>query len=63
VAKGRLRQTLRNVGFVVVELIHVRAPYSRRAELDVGSGQALKMPHGLAIAAGALTCMGYTWLR
>jgi prepilin peptidase CpaA len=63
VAKGRLRQTLWNVGFIVIELIHLRAPYLRRAELDVRSGQALKMPHGFAIAAGVLTCIGYACLQ
>src|SRR5262249_9384245 len=63
VAKGRLRQTLWNVGFIVTELMRLRAPYFRRPELDVRSGQALKTPHGLAIAVGVLTSIGYTWLR
>ena len=34
-AKGRLRKTLWNVGFLLFELMHFRAPYYRRSELDV----------------------------
>jgi prepilin peptidase CpaA len=42
-----------NVGHIVKELAHFRAPYKSNAALDVASPKALTMPHGVAIAAGA----------
>jgi prepilin peptidase CpaA len=50
--KRRLRETLRNAFFIVGELVQFRAPYKRRSDLDVKDGRSLKMPHGVAIAAG-----------
>jgi len=55
--KGRFRQTLWNVGYLTVELLHFRRPYYKHPELDVKSGHALKLPHGVAIAAGVAACM------
>jgi prepilin peptidase CpaA len=52
IIKRRLRQTLWNAFFIVDELAHFRAPYKRRADLDVKDERSLKMPHGVAIAAG-----------
>ncbi|MEO8663100.1 MAG: A24 family peptidase [Bryobacteraceae bacterium] len=54
VLKGRLRQGLWNVGFIFTELSHFRAPYMTREELDVKSSKALRLPHGVTIAAGTL---------
>jgi len=51
VAKGRVRQTLWNVGYILGELVHFRPPYFRRSSLDVRDPGALTMPHGIAIAA------------
>jgi prepilin peptidase CpaA len=56
-AKGRLRQTLWNIGYLTMELIHFRPPYYKHPELDVKSGRALKMPHGVAIAVGVAACV------
>jgi prepilin peptidase CpaA len=56
-AKGRFRQTLWNIGYLILELIHFRPPYYKHPELDVKSGHALKMPHGVAIAAGVTACL------
>jgi prepilin peptidase CpaA len=52
VAKGRVKQTLWNVFFIVDELIHLRPPHHKRSDLDVKDSRSLKMPHGVAIAAG-----------
>jgi prepilin peptidase CpaA len=52
IIKRRLRETLWNAFFIVGELAHFRAPYKRRSDLDVKDGRSLKMPHGVAIAAG-----------
>lgn len=59
VRKGRVKETLRNTLFIVGELVHLRAPYERRKELDVKDPRALKMPHGVAIAAGAMVCVWF----
>jgi prepilin peptidase CpaA len=56
-ATGRLRQTVWNMAYIVMELMHFRAPYFRHPELDVKHGRALKMPHALAIAAGVAACV------
>lgn len=55
--KGRAKQTLSNTFFIFGELLHLRAPYERRKELDVKDPNALNMPHGVAIAAGVLICL------
>lgn len=54
IVKGRLRKTLWNVGYLMGELMRFRAPYLRREELDVKSGSAVTLPHGVAIAGGTL---------
>ncbi len=61
-ARGRLRRTLWNVGFVIAELSHFRAPYLAREDLDVKSKKALTLPHGVAIAVGALVFLAAGYL-
>jgi len=56
-AKGRLRRTLWNVGFIVSELAHLRAPHLTRAELDVEDPKAVTLPHGTVIAVGVVTLL------
>ena len=55
--KGRVWETLHNTFFIVGELVHLRAPFTRRKDLDVKNPTALKMPHGVAIAVGTLACL------
>jgi prepilin peptidase CpaA len=55
--KGRVRETLSNTLFIAGELMHFRAPYNRRKDLDVKDPRALNMPHGVAIAAGTMACL------
>jgi prepilin peptidase CpaA len=57
--KGRMRRTLRNVGVLLTELIHLRAPHKVEEELDVTSGKALRLPHGCTIAVGTLAYLAY----
>jgi prepilin peptidase CpaA len=54
VAKGRVKKTLWNVGFMISELTRGRAGYMRREELDVKSPKALGLPHGAVIAVGCI---------
>jgi len=54
VAKGRLTKTLRNVGVILNEMAHLRAPHEHHEELDVTSDKALRLPHGCTIAASTL---------
>jgi prepilin peptidase CpaA len=55
--KGRVRETVWNTLFIAKELVHFRAPYHRRKDLDVKDPRALNMPHGVAIAAGTVACL------
>lgn len=62
VVKGRMRRTLRNVGVLLTEMVHLRAPHKVEEELDVTSGKALRLPHGCTIAVGTLVYLSYGWL-
>ncbi len=55
--KGRLAQTLRNVGFIATEIARGRAPHERREDLDVKNPEALRLPHGAVIALGTLAVL------
>jgi len=52
-SRGRLRATLINTGFIVRQLLSFRHPGVSREDLSVQSPQALRLPHGVAIAFGA----------
>ena len=62
-AKGRLRRTFANMGYIVSEIAHFRPPHVRREDVDVKSEKALRMPHGAAIAAGIFIVIGWAWLE
>ena len=51
---GRIRKTFWNVGWIISEVMHLRAPYKSSEELDVKSSKGLRMPHGAVIAAGSI---------
>lgn len=53
--KGRVRQTLWNVGYMVSELMKWRAPHLTREQLDVGSAKALRLPGAVRICLGVVT--------
>lgn len=53
--KGRVRQTLWNVGYMVSELMKWRAPHVTREQLDVGSAKALRLPGAVRICLGVVT--------
>lgn len=55
--KGRVKETFWNTLFIVGELMHFRAPYSKRTDLDVKDPRSVNMPHGVAIAAGTIICL------
>jgi prepilin peptidase CpaA len=51
---GRVRKTFWNIGWILSEVLHFRAPYHSSQELDVRSAKAMRMPHGVAIALGSI---------
>lgn len=53
-ARGRVKKTLWNVGFIISEMRSGRPAYMRKEELDVRSPKALGLPHGAVIAVGTL---------
>lgn len=63
VVKGRLRKTFWNMGFLLNELLHFRAPYMTRDELDVKSKTAVTLPHGVSIALGSVVFLYLLWTR
>ncbi|MCU0248107.1 MAG: A24 family peptidase [Bryobacter sp.] len=52
--KGRVAQTVSNLGSLVGSLARGKAPHEARAELDVANPKAATLPHGLSIALGSL---------
>jgi prepilin peptidase CpaA len=53
-ARGRLRQTFWNVGCILSEMAHFRAPHWRSPELDIQSPRALTLPSAAVTALGCL---------
>ena len=51
---GRVRKTFWNLGWILNEVVHLRAPYHSSEELDVRSSKAMRLPHGTVIALGSL---------
>jgi prepilin peptidase CpaA len=54
VSRGRLRHTFWNVGFLISRVMRFQAPYATNPELDVRSGQGIRLPHGAVIALGVM---------
>lgn len=52
--KGGLLQALRNVGTILNELAHARAPHQTRPDLTLESEQSVKLPYAIPIAFGTL---------
>lgn len=52
--RGGMARAFANVFHILTRLARLRAPYHDREELDVSHPQARTLPHGVAIAAGAL---------
>jgi hypothetical protein len=61
--KGRVKQTLWNVGYMVGELMQWHAPHVTREQLDVGSSKALRLPGAVRIGLGvvAFLVMARVW--
>jgi prepilin peptidase CpaA len=56
-AKNALGTAFSNIMYILKELAHFRAPHKSRPDLDVSSPQSLRMPHGVAIAVGAVALL------
>src|ERR1019366_3654753 len=54
VARGRLKKTLFNVGFILSQMRSLRPAYLANEELDVRNKKALGLPHGAVIAVGTI---------
>ena len=60
-ARGRLANSLWNIGFLFQRLLSFKAPYARE-ELDISSPKSVKLPHGVAIAAGSVLFLAAAWM-
>jgi prepilin peptidase CpaA len=58
IARGRLRKTMWNVGFILAEIRRGRPAYLDREELDVRSPKSFGLPHGTIIALGTIVFLG-----
>jgi prepilin peptidase CpaA len=54
IARGRLRHTFWNIGFVFFELMRFRLPHLAKEELDVRNPKAVTLPAGVRVAAGVI---------
>lgn len=61
-AKHRAKKTLWNVGYLLYELSHFRAPYLAHEELDVKNPKAARLPHGFTIAVGTAVYIAAKWM-
>jgi prepilin peptidase CpaA len=61
--KGRLRRTFQNLGMLLISVRHGQAPYESNPELDVRNRQAVRLPHAISIALGAISFLiaGAIW--
>ena len=50
--RGRVRQTLFNVAWILREMLSFRAPYKSSAELDVTTTKGMRLPHAPLLALG-----------
>jgi|HubBroStandDraft_5_1064220.scaffolds.fasta_scaffold432143_1 prepilin peptidase CpaA len=57
-ARGRLKKTFWNVGFILSEMKHGRPAYVGREELDVRNPKSVGLPHGAMIALGTIMFLG-----
>jgi prepilin peptidase CpaA len=60
-SRGRLRNSLWNIGFLIQRLTSFKAPYARE-ELDISSPKAIKLPHGVVIAGGSMLFLAAAWI-
>ena len=54
IAKGRLRQTLSNIGHILRSAPRAEAPHEQRPELDIAGEGAITLPRGTVIAVSTL---------
>jgi prepilin peptidase CpaA len=60
-AKGRFRKTFENILVILISLLHGQLPYKENPQLDVRSGESLRLPHAVMIAFGTLVAILAPW--
>jgi prepilin peptidase CpaA len=60
IRKKRVNKTFFNVGWIVRDLLQLKAPYKSSAELDVTSDQGLRVPHAALMAVGVAAFIAIT---
>ena len=61
--RGRFRPTLFNMLRIIGSLGRGRAPYKDNPDLDISSGAAMRLPHGVMIALGTLGFLGAAFIH
>lgn len=57
--KGEATRVAANIGTILWELVHLRAPHLANPELDVSNPGARTLPHGVAIAVAVVALAVY----
>jgi prepilin peptidase CpaA len=52
VARNRVGHTFFNVGWILSDLLHFKAPYKSSPELDVTTSKGMRLPYGAVMAGG-----------
>lgn len=60
-AKGRFRRTFENILVILISLRHGQLPYKENPQLDVRSGEGLRLPHAVMIAFGTFVAIWAPW--
>ena len=60
-AKGRFRKTFENILVILISFRHGQLPYKENPQLDVRSGEGLRLPHAAMIALGTLLAVWAPW--
>ena len=62
-SQGAARKTIDNLGRIVWELAHFRAPFRNHQQIDVRNPMALRLPHGAVIALAVIAFVGASVAR
>jgi prepilin peptidase CpaA len=58
----RVVETILNLGHILREAIHLRAPYETKSSLDVRNPRAATMPHAVSILIGVAVYIAASWV-
>ncbi len=61
--RHRFHDTMLNLWLLLGDFVQLRAPYRTHPQLDVRGPDSMRLPHGVAIASGALITVALTLVK